>query len=381
MRRPALLLIALALPAAVACQDDGAADVRDAAADAALTDAGLGCDGALDCQDDDPCTTATCAAGRCVFGRPAAELVAGDPIPVAVGPHAVALVDGELYIAKGLEGLEIWDLSAFPLPPSLRLERHLEGEEGSVDHLAVATDRIVIGEQAGVVRALDRASGAPVGVAWAASDEVRGVVFQGGRVFVASYAKGIEVVQPGDWSAPSRTGRADTPGRASALARQGTLLAVADGLAGLALVDLTDAGPVRRADVLLETAGRAEGVALQSDRVLLAEGPAGAGIIDLLPGGPTRLATFLPAEPVADVALLGRDLGVVVAGNGALIVDLQAPEAPTVWLAASTATPAHHVAAEGRRFAVATDDAVQVFEVVCPEDAPDAGIPADGGPP
>ncbi|MEZ4466642.1 MAG: hypothetical protein R3F43_19890 [bacterium] len=115
--------------------------MRDAAVDAALTDAGLGCDGALDCQ------MTTLHDGHLRRGplrlRAPRRRAGGRRSHPRRGrfPHAVAL-DGELYIAKGLEGLEIWDLSAFPLPPSLRLERHLEGEEGSVDHPAVATDRI-----------------------------------------------------------------------------------------------------------------------------------------------------------------------------------------------------------------------------------------------
>ncbi|MEZ4466643.1 MAG: hypothetical protein R3F43_19895 [bacterium] len=219
--------------------------------------------------------------------------------------------------------------------------------------------------------------GAPVGVAWRPRRGA-GVVFQAGA------CSWPPTPRASAWYSRAtgprlRTG-APTRRAAPPPWLRGTLLAVADGLAGLALViHRRWARPPRR-----RTAGdgRAGGGGWPCRATGAARGGLGRrGSSICCPEWPTRLATFLLAEPVADVALLGRDLGVVVAGNGALIVDLQAPEAPTVWLAASTATPAHHVAAEGRRFAVATDDAVQVFEVVCPEDAPDAGIPADGGPP
>ncbi|MCB9548357.1 MAG: hypothetical protein H6706_21320 [Myxococcales bacterium] len=379
MRRHLLALLVLAAPAG--CTPSGADPVDAQPADAAPTDAGPGCDGALDCEDDDPCTTAVCEAGRCVIGRPeGALLIAGDPIPVASGPTALALAGDELYIGLGAAGLEVWDLAGFPAPPVLRLARHPEGDEGAVDHLAVAADRVVIGEAAGVVRALERGSGAPVGAAWRAADQIEGVVYQGGRVVVASYAKGVEVVQPGDWSDPSRIGRADTRGRAQAVARAGAVLAVADGLAGLALLDLTPTGPVLRRDALLDTSGRAVGVAIRGDRVLLAEGPAGASVVTLAPAGPRRDATFLLAGSTVGVGLLAPDRGVVATSEGEVaLVDLRQPAAPRVWLRAPTAAPVRRVQVDGARFAVARDDAVQVFELVCPT-TDDAGAAGDAGP-
>ena len=370
------LIASLLAASAVACNSTTETPA-DAGLDATATDLGVPCEADEICADDDPCTVEACREGHCVTERsPRAELVVGPAIPVGGGATAIALADNELYIAKGADGLEIWDVALDP--PMLRLARQREGEEGPVVALAVAGDRIVLGEEGAAVRALDRASGAPVGVAYHAGDDVRALSFEGGRVFVAAYAKGVEVLQPGDWSNPQRTARVDTPGRAVGLAREGSLIAVADGLGGLALIDLPEGGtPALRRDQTTATAGRVDSVALRGGQVLLAEQVAGLGLVTLAAGSPERQATFLLDGAVQAVALLDPHTGVAVGPGGVQVLDLLAPLQTTTWFAVE-APDAWAVHAQGLRFAVATAEAVQVMELKCPEAeeaVPDAGVP------
>jgi hypothetical protein len=364
------LLVALA-----GCVDDDA-QRADAAADAALdlgtADAAFPCDGGAACADDDPCTVDRCVEGDCVWTRPDAGL---EVVATIDGPVRAAHLRGDrLYVARGAAGFAAFDLSKLPDEDvEETFARVPADDEGPAVGLVADNDFVYVWEGGPRLRIHDRRTGEPVG-GYTARDAVQDFLVFGRYAYAAVFAKGVEGVDLEDRAAPRRLGRGPTAGRALGLGRRGNQVIVADGLAGLARVNVSEREAPTAIETLLTTEGRAVAVSVAGDLAVLAELGGGLGVVDLAPrDGPERLATLLFDADVTGVTFLDRRT-VAVAAGGLFVVDLLTPAAPTVWFAPDLGAPVQGVHAHERRAAVAQGDAgVTVVRLRCPEPAMDAG--------
>ncbi len=148
----------------------------------------------------------------------------------------------------------------------------------------------------------------------------------------------------------------------------GTLAVVADEMAGLQVLDLTDPRqPVRRGG--LSTVGKAAGaVELKGTTCLVADGPEGLQVIDVAnPSGPVRVGVYDTPGSARGVRLVGDRAFVADGLAGLLILDLRDPASPVRLGSIDTPGWAESVDVEGD-FAFVADGAtgLQVIEVSNP---------------
>ncbi len=361
--------LALILLSTLACDDSGPqvdAAPPDAG-DAGLPDGGGACASDEECDDRDPCTTEVCEAELCVRGRVEPTLTVSRPISIEGEISDVLLRGDRLVVARGELGLEVWDVGGEHA--RLEFERNPEADEGPARHVLHSEGRLyLLGDGRNVV-ALDAESTAPIST-YASAGDVHDLAFFEHFVVVATGAKGLEVVDYEDPANPRRRARLDTSGRATALARRGDLLLVADGLGGVVHVNMAERTAPVRVGEPLPTEGRVLDVASRGQLAVLAEGAAGFGVVDLSTF--TRTATLDLGSDALAVALPSPNTAVVAAGDaGLLFLDVLAPDSPVVWARVELDGRAHALSRDGARYAVAvgTGHAV-VVELGCESDAP-----------
>lgn len=383
-------LLAAALCALAACEDgpdglapDGAPPPIDAFRLPDFGDAGVGCEAAVDCLDDDPCTVERCEAGRCVADK--VEPVVERALITFARPVTGLSVRGDrLFVARGADGIQVWDLAGLPdEPPREASVRQVIGEERSFDAVFAGDALLYVVDAARTVRLVSRETRAALG-AYAAGDRVTDVLFLPQLSILAVYGDGVEIVDPRDPADPTRRSRADTPGRAMALARQGDALYVADGLAGLSLVDIADRGAPALSPRTVPTEGRAVDVATAGALLALAEEAGGLGVIARDgPLGPQRLATVHLPDPVTAVAMPDGRTVIAAAGPAIRAYDLARPEEPAEWLGIDFEQPVALFDADGLRLAagLAGDGGVDrawIVDVVCPAPPETGGDDPEG---
>lgn len=390
-----LLWIFLVVLCGSGCDDsppdaDGSADgaALDSGADAG--DAVAPCQTDEACVSEEPCLSGRCVEGACAWTRAALDLRSTGLIQLGGVATDLVLSDGQLFVSLGADGLEAWAVEGDA--PMLLYARQQEAGEGPFDSLALGGDRLFVTESGPVVRALEAQSGAPIG-SWTASDDARSVLPDGDLVVVSTFAKGIAVLEDGGWQDPQRVARLDTPGRAVAVVRAGDRLLVADGLAGLAVVNW--AGQRREPTLAaerIETAGRVSALAANTQLAVIAEGGAGLGVIELGPPV-SRASTVALGAQVVDVGLLTASLAVAISPEGLWVVDLLDRQTPVVLVelgiegAAATepdtvrrvlrGSPAR-LATDSNQLAITlSDGSLQLFELGCATieaSTPDAGV-------
>ncbi len=364
-----------------ACNEDAtarSAAPRDAAVDADLTDAARPCAEDPACDDDDPCTVDRCVAGDCAYARPDAAFQIVGTLSADAGARGAFVQGDRVFVARGDRGYEAWAVETDAGVPAMQGGRApVEGEGAFVGILA--DDQFLYvwhGDMRLTVLARD--SGDPVG-SYSARDVIKDVALLPRYLYLAVFGKGVEGVDLQDRAAPRRLGRAPTPGRAEGVARRGDEIVVADGLAGLARVDIRQRDRPTPIDTRVTTEGRAVAVDARASIAVLAERGDGLGVVDLeAPGGPVRRATLHFEGDVLDVALLDDHTVAVAAGAAGLkIVDLLDPAAPRVWFEPAPGVACDHVHADGRRLVATMGGSVLVGALRCPEPEVevDAGAP------
>jgi hypothetical protein len=125
----------------------------------------------------------------------------------------------------------------------------------------------------------------------------------------------------------SRTAFLDTPGFASGVAVHGDLVLVADGTAGMRVVDVSDvSGPVEVG--ALDTPGEARRIATRGEVAFVADGEAGLRIVDLsTPQHPVEVSSIDTGGPALDVAVAG-DYVYVATGEQLLVIQAADPHRP-----------------------------------------------------
>ncbi|MHB1036748.1 MAG: Ig-like domain-containing protein [Pirellulales bacterium] len=198
------------------------------------------------------------------------------------------------------------------------------------------------------------------GSAWA-------VTVAGTLAYVADGAAGLLIVDVSDPAAPVQRGVLDTSGTAYGVTVVGTLAYVADGAAGLVIVDVSNpAAPVQRG--VLDTSGAAWSVAISGTVAYVADGGAGLAIVNVAnPAAPVLLRRYTTAGPTHSVAVVGTLAYVAVWEKGLEIVDVTDPAAPARLGLIDTAGKARAVAVSGTTAYVADDTAgLVIFDVADP---------------
>ncbi|MHB1037644.1 MAG: Ig-like domain-containing protein [Pirellulales bacterium] len=165
---------------------------------------------------------------------------------------------------------------------------------------------------------------------------------------------------------PVRLGGYDTLGYAMGVAVSGTFAYVADTVAGLAIIDVSNpAAPVRVAGYA--TRASAYAVAISGTRAFVAEPSAGLEILDVSnPAVPIRLGGYDTSGFADDVEISGT-LAYLVGKDGLMILDITNPAAPTLLGRYDTGGFAGDVVISGTRAYVATPFAgLQIVDVSNP---------------
>ncbi|MDF1562026.1 MAG: hypothetical protein P1V51_03235 [Deltaproteobacteria bacterium] len=336
------------------------------------TDAGIECTPMTvedDCQldDGDPCTEAACIEGACVLvRRPAAMERIVTHVP-AQPIEALEYHWGRLLLAEGPDGVGEYRVSIDPTSTTVT-ERVRYPTTGPAKSLRALNGHVLVSEGETGLEVF--ADGNPDAESlYLGPDPITGSAMIDTTVIAFAYAKGLDFVDYAAWTAPAPQITVDTRGRAFDAIGWNDLILVADGLAGVAVVDFTDrANPVLRPEPLIRTEGRVVALRRRGNLLGVAESGAGAGLFDLgASGGPARLLSMDLGGPVVDVDVMSRNTVLFAASDGGLtILDLLDPENPVVWIREVPEGPVLDIYRSGEQVALAMGDAgVAIYDLKC----------------
>jgi hypothetical protein len=157
---------------------------------------------------------------------------------------------------------------------------------------------------------------------------VGGIQVMGTLAYVADGGAGLQVIDVSDAAAPRRLGGFDTSGYAYGVQVVGTLAYVADGGAGLQVIDVSDPAAPRRLGGF-DTSGEARGLQIVGNLAYVADSYSGLQVIDVSdPAAPRRLGGFDTSGFASGVQVVGN-LAYVADGSGGLqFLDVRNPTAP-----------------------------------------------------
>jgi hypothetical protein len=322
------------------------------------------------CDDGDPCTADRCESGVCVPARGVVTLSRDVLLTSDTAVSDAVIVGERLFLGTGA-GWERWTLTD-PTAPQL------DGSgatDGAVTALTHADGRLFVSVAGEGVRSIDAVTGEPSEPVVTVDDARALMTGAGGVLFGAMYSKGAWLMRFDD--GPRRLSRVDTPGRAHDIVLRGRRAYIADGLAGLTVVDWQE---VERPSVLAGLDVPSEGRVTAVDgvgqplRMALGETGAGLGVVDIEDGRPVRTGRLVLPEAVVDVELVGRFTAVVAMTSGALVVlDLVDPAAPAELARLELPGPVVRLARQELRLAVSLGEAgVALVSLGC--DAPESEV-------
>jgi hypothetical protein len=167
------------------------------------------------------------------------------------------------------------------------------------------------------------------------TDKIWGFNIVGSLVYVADDLAGLAIVDVSDPAAPRLRGTLKTHGQAKAVVVSGTKALLVDHMDGLALVDVSDvAKPVPAGSLFLD--GYARDVALSGSLAYAVDSPNGFYAVDLSKPGPLDFAGSLQSANGQTVAVAGA-IACVPGRGGLQVFDVSKPSAPA--LAATLKTP------------------------------------------
>jgi hypothetical protein len=186
----------------------------------------------------------------------------------------------------------------------------LVGQIGGTPHDLVADDKHVYQAIGRTVAVAERRPGGEllhVGITPPLPEEALGLAMLGGTVAVADGSAGLWLVDVADPSRPILRGGIDTPGMALDVALTGGIAYVADGVAGgLRLFDVTDMDAPRPLG-RIDTPGDARAVSVRDGFAFVADGQLGLFVVDVSdPNRPLPGASVPSGIHVAALALTGE---------------------------------------------------------------------------
>ncbi|MHB1035357.1 MAG: Ig-like domain-containing protein [Pirellulales bacterium] len=199
------------------------------------------------------------------------------------------------------------------------------------------------------------------------SGDAQGVAVSGNLAYVADGSAGLQIIDVANPANLMRLGGYNTSGTASDVVLVGTTAYVADWAAGLQIIDVTNpAAPVRLGGY--DTSGQARAVAVLGTVVYLADNTEGLQIIDVTnPAAPVRLGGYHTTGSAMDVAVSGTTAYVADGYSGLAILNVSNPSAPVPLGTFDTTGPAYGVAVAGTVAYVASFDAgLDIIDVTNP---------------
>ena len=167
------------------------------------------------------------------------------------------------------------------------------------------------------------------------ADKIWGFSIVGSLVYVANDLAGLAILDVSDPAKPRLRGTLKTHGQAKAVVVSGTKALLVDHMEGLALVDVSDvAKPVPAGSLFLD--GYARDVALSGSLAYAVDSPNGFYAVDLSKPGPLDFAGSLQSANGQTVAVSGA-LACVPGRGGLQVFDVSNPAVPV--LAATLKTP------------------------------------------
>jgi hypothetical protein len=300
------------------------------------------------------------------------------------GVSTVAGVDGFAYLADGTSSITVVSCED-PAHPSL-FTRHPAAGAAAVS----VVDRVAyVAGSAGLETLRIQIQGRSFRVASCATgSKAFDVTVDGRWAYVAGHAEGLRVVDVADPLRVTDASLAATlPSRfAQRVSVQGTVAGIADGSAGVKIVDVTrPAAPVELA--AYRTGGTANRVVLAGHLAWVAAGSQGVLALDLgTPSSPTLVSSTRSAD-ASDIALKGPFAFLADGEDGVKVLDISTPGKPLV-LPGRVRWDARSLALAGDLLAAAGPGGVQLIDVSNPRapavqgryDTPDAqGIAMAGG--
>ena len=159
------------------------------------------------------------------------------------------------------------------------------------------------------------------GNAWA-------VAVSGNYAYVADGGAGLQVIDVSNPANPQRVGGYDTAGGAVGVALSGNYACVADFGAGLQVIDVSSPANPQRVGGY-DTSGDARGVAVSGNYAYVAAGSAGLQVIDVSnPANPRRVGGYPTASYAQDVAVSGSYAYVADRDAGLQVIDVSNPANP-----------------------------------------------------
>jgi hypothetical protein len=153
------------------------------------------------------------------------------------------------------------------------------------------------------------------------------VVLPGNYAYVANEIAGLQVIDVSDPANPQRMGGYDTSGESYGVAVAGNYAYVADGTAGLQVIDVSDPANPKRVGGY-NTSGSAREVALSGNYAYAADGYAGLQVIDVSnPANPKQVGGYQTVGDAVAVALVGT-IAFVVDRAGLEVIDISNPANP-----------------------------------------------------
>lgn len=311
------------------------------------------------------------------FGATASS---GLPVTVSVRGPAV-LAEGTLTVTNfGLVTLELEQAGNAQYLPARRELRFnvpvvTASRVGSITMPDLAEEVQVVGNVAYVAAGLAglqvidvSAPASPVRIgSLATTGYASAVAVVGNVAYVAASAAGLEIIEVSNPAAPVLLGRFDTPGRAEDVRVVGNLAFVADWSSGLVILDVSNpSAPVRVGG--LDTPGGAVAVQVVGDLAYVADADKGLVVIDVSnPAEPVRRGGLGTANWFAQVEVVGSLAYLSSRGTGMQVVDVSDPAAPKQLSSIRTAGAAQEVHVVGQRAFVACDfSGLEVFDLSDP---------------
>jgi hypothetical protein len=179
------------------------------------------------------------------------------------------------------------------------------------------------------------------------TDKIWGFNLVGSMVYVADDLAGLAILDISDPAKPRLRGTLKTHGQAKAVVVLGTKALLVDHMDGLALIDVSDVTkPAAAGSLFLD--GYARDVALSGSLAYAVDSPTGFYTVDLAKTGPLDFAGSLQSANGQTVAASGA-IACVPGRGGLQVFDVSNPSAPV--LAATLKTPGvpQRVAIRGKR--------------------------------
>jgi hypothetical protein len=194
-----------------------------------------------------------------------------------------------------------------------------------------------------------------------------GITISGNIAYVADGGAGVSIIDVSDLTNPTTLSTIDTAGWAYGITISGNIAYVADGYEGVSIIDVSDpTNPTTLSTI--DTAERAFGITISGNIAYVADARAGVSIIDVSdPTNPTTLSTIDTGSWAYGITISGNIAYVADGRAGVSIINVSDPTNPTTLSTIDTAGYAYGITISGNIVYVADgSEGVSIIDVSDP---------------